>query len=252
MPVARPGTQRQAVAGLSECVGDRLRGAGHRPFRVVVRVEVIRLVGEQAGAAERTRRDRQLYAYDEAPRITEVAQDARAGGFGPAVDQFARRHDVEERQCLTGRQRNQPEQGPPYRWPSGRPSACAPWRDADSGPGRDRLINFAPHRPGPPRPSGPRPAHAPCARPPQDPQCARRPTRRRRALPPRHASAAAPAASRRNAGSRPSLIHRLPCLPTHPPHATAKFASPPVLQGMSACPAPSRKGQALAAQVISC
>ncbi|MCX5604824.1 hypothetical protein OOK29_42535 [Streptomyces phaeochromogenes] len=46
-----------------------------------MRVEVIGLVGEQAGAAEGARRDSHRYAYEEVPRITEVAQDARTGGL---------------------------------------------------------------------------------------------------------------------------------------------------------------------------
>lgn len=54
----------------------------------------------------------------------------------------------------------------------------------------------------------------------------------------------------------PSPIHRLPCLPTHPPHATAKSHEVMLTHRYFRCasgrPSPTRKGQPLAAYVISC
>lgn len=121
MPVVRSDVQRQAVASLPARIGDRLRGAGDRlrRSRRGPRVEVISLVSEQAGAAERTGKDGWLYARNEVSCVTEVTQDAHVGGFRHTMDQSAHRHEVEQGQCLTGRQCNEPEQGPAHRQPSG-------------------------------------------------------------------------------------------------------------------------------------
>jgi len=222
MPVVRSDVQRQTVASLSARIVDHLRGAGdrHRPPRRVLRVEVISLVGEQAGQRSGLAKTVSRMRTTRCPasrrrRGTRTSEDSGTPWINlPAVTRSSRASASREGSA-TSRSRGRLIGSLPGCL-TDKPSACAP----SLAGGEQHTWPRSAHQPRTaPAWSASSVRSTPSSRPMRSTSSRSTVCRATDQASPRPAASAracrSSAAVRRNRGARPSLIHRLPCLPTH-------------------------------------